>query len=62
MYENAAKIQAFYRGVKARKLFQQRLRARKVIQKAVYKYIQCRKWEREVESYAGNFLDVVIRI
>lgn len=51
-----------YRAKVARILFAKRLKARSVIQKAVFAYMQKRKWERAVESHAGGYIEIVIRI
>lgn len=51
-----------YRAKVARKLYAKRLIARSVIQKAVFDYMTKRKWERAVESHAGKYLEIVIRI
>jgi len=55
-------IQKIYRAKKARELYRKKLAARSVIQRAVKKYIKKRNWEKEVESHANEFIEVVISI
>ena len=62
MHKSITKIQAMYRAKVARELHAKRLNAREMIRKAAYKYFQRRKWEKEIESYAGRYTEIVIRI
>ena len=62
MRTNVTKIQCMYRTKVARATYQRRLGARIVIRRAVLKYMKQRKWEKDLESYASDFLDIVIRI
>ena len=62
MHTSVTKIQSMFRAKVARAVHRKRFSARQVIQTHLLTYMTRRKWEREVESHAGNFLEIVIRI
>lgn len=51
-----------YRAKVARAAYRKRFKARQVIQTHLYKYMKRRQWERELESYASKFIEIVVRI
>ena len=62
MHDSVTKIQSMYRAKLARTVYRKRFTARSLIQTHLLTYMNRRKWERNVESYAGNFLENVIKI
>lgn len=62
MDKSITKIQSMYRAKVARALFAKRVKARETIRRNTLAYMLRRKWQREVESHAGKYLEIVIRI